>query len=228
LIGGLIGLGIPEEDANLYAEGVRRGGTLVTVKAADNLADRVAQIMQRDGTVDLDTAGAEWRKSGWNGFDMNAKPYSTSDIEAFRTIRPAANAARSESQLRDLKQDEAVLPKETQEHTETVRDTLRRQDVHVQEQGSERAVNASGYDAYDADFRTHFQSSNANSGYTYDEYAPTYRYGYNLASSERTRGKDWNAIEADARRTWEERNPGTWDQFKDTIRYAWEKARSEG
>jgi hypothetical protein len=123
--------------------------------------------------------------------------------------------------------EEVVVNKEMQEHTETVRDTVRRQDVHVHEQGGERAVNASGYDAYDADFRTHFQTSYANSGYTYDQYAPTYRYGYNLASSERTRGKDWNAIQADARQTWEERNPGTWEQFKDSIRYAWDKARGD-
>jgi uncharacterized protein (TIGR02271 family) len=299
----------------MYAEGVRRGGTLVTAKVSDDMADRAAQIMEADGTVDIDTAGATWRQSGWNGFDMNAKPYSASDIESFRTARPTSTAARSETQRRDLKQDEAVLPvveeelqvgkrqvqrggvrvhtsieetpveeqvtlhrekvnverrpvdqpvgdantafkeqsfeltesdeeavvskqarvveevvvsKEAQEHTETVRDTVRRQDVHVHEPGSERAVNASGYDVYDADFRTHFQTSYANSGSTYDEYAPTYRYGYNLASSERTRGKDWNAIEADARRTWEERNPGTWEQFKDTIRYAWDRARGEG
>jgi uncharacterized protein (TIGR02271 family) len=315
LIGGLIGLGIPEEDANMYAEGVRRGGTLVTAKVSDDMADRAAQIMEADGTVDIDTAGATWRQSGWNGFDMNAKPYSASDIESFRTARPTSTAARTETQRRDLKEGEEVLPvieeelqvgkrqvqrggvrvhtsleetpveeqvtlhrekvnverrpvdrpvsdadtafkeqsfeltetdeeavvskqarvieevivnKEVQEHTETVRDTVRRQDVHVHEQGDERAVNASGYDAYDADFRTHFQTSYANSGYTYEQYAPTYRYGYNLASSERTRGKDWNAIQADARRTWEERNPGTWEEFKDSIRYAWDKARGEG
>jgi uncharacterized protein (TIGR02271 family) len=315
LIGGLVGLGIPEEDANMYAEGVRRGGTLVTAKVADNLADRAAAIMQREGTVDLDAAGATWRQSGWNGFDVNANPYSASEIESFRTTRPTAGVARVETQSRGQNQDEAVLPvieeelqvgkrqvqrggvrvhtsieetpveeqvtlhrervnverrsvdrpisdadmgafkeqsfeltetdeeavvakqarvveevvvnKEMQEHTETVRDTVRRQDVHVHEQGGERAVNASGYDAYDADFRTHFQTSYANSGYTYDQYAPTYRYGYNLASSERTRGKDWNAIQADARQTWEERNPGTWEQFKDSIRYAWDKARGD-
>jgi len=312
LIGGLIGLGIPEEDANMYAEGVRRGGTLVTAQVADNLADRAAAIMQREGIVDLDAAGTTWRQSGWNGFDMNAKPYSTSDIESFRTTRRAASAAPTKTQLRDLKEDEAVLPvieeelkvgkrqvqrggvrvhtsieetpveeqvtlhretvnverrpvdrpvndvntafkeqsfeltetdeeavvskqarvveevvvnKEAKDHTETVRDTVRRQDVHVHEQGDEQAVNASGFDVYDADFRTHFQTTYANSGYTYDQYAPTYRYGYNLANSERTRGKDWNAIQADARQTWEERNPGTWEQFKDSIRYAWDKAR---
>jgi uncharacterized protein (TIGR02271 family) len=311
LIGGLVGLGIPEEDANMYAEGIRRGSTLVTAKVADDMADRAAQIMQREGTVDLDTAGTARRQSGWNGFDANAEPYSSETDD----VRPATTAARSATQGRDLKQGEAVLPaveeelqvgkrrvqrggvrvhtsieekpveeqvtlhretvnverrpvdrpvgeadtafkeqsfeltesdeqavvskharvveevvvnKETQEHTETVRDTVRRQDVHVHEQGNERAVNASGYEAYDADFRKHFQGSYTNTGSSYEQYAPTYRYGYNLASSERTRGKDWNAIEADARQIWEERNPGTWEQFKDAIRYAWDKARGQG
>jgi len=314
LIGGLVGLGIPEEDANMYAEGVRRGGTLVTAKVSDDMADRAAQIMDREGTVDLNTVGTTWRQSGWKGFDVNAKPYTSSEIDSFRANRPTASAPRTQTQSRTAKEGEAVLPvieeelkvgkrqvqrggvrvhtsveetpveeqvtlhrervnverrpvdrpvanadmaafkeqsfeltetdeeavvskqarvieevvlnKQAEDHTETVRDTVRRQDVHVHEQGNERAVNASGYDAYDADFRTHFQNSYANSGYTYEQYAPTYRYGYNLASSDRTRGKDWNAIQADARQTWEERNPGTWDQFKDSIRYAWDKARS--
>jgi hypothetical protein len=121
--------------------------------------------------------------------------------------------------------EEVIVNKEAQEHTETVRDTVRRQDVHVREQAGEQAANGSGYDAYDADFRKNFQTNYANNGLTYDQYAPVYRYGYNLASSERNRGKDWTSIEADARRTWEERNAGTWEQFKDSIRYAWDKAR---
>ena len=28
-----------------------------------------------------------------------------------------------------------------------------------------------------------------------------------------------------ARSRWEERNPGTWDRFKDSVRYAWERAK---
>jgi hypothetical protein len=88
-------------------------------------------------------------------------------------------------------------------------------------------VNASGYEAYDADFRNNFQTNYARSGATYEQYAPVYRYGYNLATSDRSRGKDWNAIQSDARQTWEQRNPGTWEQFKDSIRYAWDKARGD-
>jgi len=121
--------------------------------------------------------------------------------------------------------EEVVVRKDVQDRTEAVRDTVRRQDVHVHEEGAEQAVGASGYDAYDADYRNRFQNRYANSDYTYDQYAPIYRYGYSLATSDRTRGKDWNAIEADARRTWEERNPSTWEEFKDEVRYAWEKAR---
>lgn len=86
-------------------------------------------------------------------------------------------------------------------------------------------VGTRGYDMYDADFRKHFQKYYADRGYTYNQYAPPYRYGYNLAVSPRTRGKDWHAIEAGARRTWEERNPGTWDQIKDGVQYAWERTR---
>src|SRR5687768_12987303 len=40
IIGALVGAGIPEEDAGFYAEGVRRGGTLVLVKASDDMANR--------------------------------------------------------------------------------------------------------------------------------------------------------------------------------------------
>ena len=106
-----------------------------------------------------------------------------------------------------------------QERTETVRDTVRRQDVQVEGQDRERAVAASGYDAYDTDFRNRFQSRYGTSGYSYDQYAPVYRYGYNLASAPEYRGKEWSAIEADARQHWEERNPNTWEQFKDDVRY---------
>jgi uncharacterized protein (TIGR02271 family) len=121
--------------------------------------------------------------------------------------------------------EEVVIGKEVQDRTETVRDTVRRQDVHVDEEGGERAVGATGYDAYDADFRNHFQTTYGDRGYSYDQYAPVYRYGYSLANNAQYRGREWADIETDARRRWEERNPNTWEEFKDSMRYAWDKAR---
>lgn len=68
LASGLMQQGTPENEAHFYAEGVRRGGTLVTVNAEnDELAARAVEIMKRHGAVELDQRAAEWKREGWNG-----------------------------------------------------------------------------------------------------------------------------------------------------------------
>ena len=76
LIGGLTGAGVSEDEANVYGEGVRRGGTLVTVRTDDTQADKVQSIMHQHNPVDWQTRGAEYRQAGWDRFDPNAQPYS--------------------------------------------------------------------------------------------------------------------------------------------------------
>lgn len=67
LIGALTGAGLSGTDAETYAEGVRRGGTLVTVRADGDLAERVVALMRRGGAVDLDERAEGWRAQGWAG-----------------------------------------------------------------------------------------------------------------------------------------------------------------
>jgi hypothetical protein len=72
LAGGIVGAlkarGVPEEQANFYAEGVRRGGTLITVNAkTDELAQRAVQILKQHGAVDIDQRVADWKRFGWSG-----------------------------------------------------------------------------------------------------------------------------------------------------------------
>jgi hypothetical protein len=76
LLGALIGAGVPEQDAEHYTEGVRRGGTLVTVETEDRMADNAYRIMQRHGAVDINERGEQWRREGWTGFDSAADPYT--------------------------------------------------------------------------------------------------------------------------------------------------------
>ncbi|HXH84675.1 MAG TPA: hypothetical protein VNN07_17345 [Candidatus Tectomicrobia bacterium] len=54
LVGALVQLGIPQEDAQRYAEGVRRGRVLVAVRAEDAEADRVADVLDSHGALDVD------------------------------------------------------------------------------------------------------------------------------------------------------------------------------
>jgi len=78
LVGALVGAGIPEEDAHVYSEGIRRGGALVSVQVAtDDDADRAANIMDSHNVVDIDERGSTYRQGGWSRFDENSEPYST-------------------------------------------------------------------------------------------------------------------------------------------------------
>jgi uncharacterized membrane protein len=80
LIGALTGIGVPEEHAGYYAEGVRRGGSLVIVKTDATMLDRVSSILNRHNPVDVEQRVTTWRSSGWSGFDSSAKPYNTDMI----------------------------------------------------------------------------------------------------------------------------------------------------
>ncbi len=65
LIGALTSIGVPHEDATYYNEAVRRGGTLLAVKAADNMADRVAEILDNNGAVNVDERADQYRQEGF-------------------------------------------------------------------------------------------------------------------------------------------------------------------
>ncbi|MCJ2033362.1 general stress protein [Methylobacterium sp. J-068] len=65
LAGGLTGAGLSEGDAQTYSEGVRRGGTLVTVRADQGHAARVMDILEEHGSIDIDERAQNWRAEGW-------------------------------------------------------------------------------------------------------------------------------------------------------------------
>ena len=75
ILGALVGAGIPEEDANLYAEGVRRGGALVMARVDDQQLEAALDIMERHNVVDIDERGQELRSAGWSRYDEHAGPY---------------------------------------------------------------------------------------------------------------------------------------------------------
>lgn len=66
LIGGLVGSGISKEHAEVYAEGVRRGGTLVTVRGPEEALQRVEAILDT-GAFDPSARRAAYRSTGWTG-----------------------------------------------------------------------------------------------------------------------------------------------------------------
>jgi uncharacterized protein (TIGR02271 family) len=331
LVGALTEAGVPEEQAGYYAEGVRRGSTLVTVEVPDHRVDEVVRVMDRFHPIDINQRASNWRQEGWTGFhadddtigttaaaqgrttnginagngsrrddaytstqtnqartraatqnfdddndddntfevveeDLNVgkrqveqggvrlrthveekpveeqvqlreervnverrpvdRPANAADFQAFKegTVEVKATSEEPVVEKRARVVEEVVVNKDVQERTETVRDTVRRKDVEVEQVNGGNGYGS--FDRYDAGFRSNWQQNYANSGYTYEQYQPAYRYGYTLANDPRYQGRDWNAIEADARRTWSQQyNDSPWENFKDAVRHGWEQVR---
>jgi len=87
ILGSLTGAGVPEEHAHVYAEGVRRGGTLVTVRADDSQASRIEAVLDQKTPVDVDARRADYQGAGWTGFSDTAPPLAATDVEAERSRR---------------------------------------------------------------------------------------------------------------------------------------------
>jgi hypothetical protein len=90
LVGSLTAAGVPEREAHVYAESVRRGSSLVTVRTDDSSATRVEAIMARHQPVDWQARDRDYRGTGWTGFDPDAPAYTGASALGEPTRTPAS------------------------------------------------------------------------------------------------------------------------------------------
>ena len=84
-IGALVESGVSKDDADVYAEAIRRGGALVVAHVADDDAARYQAVLDRSG-VDLRNRAAAYRNTGWTRFDPTAAPYTAEQAQRERTL----------------------------------------------------------------------------------------------------------------------------------------------
>ena len=84
VVGALTKEGVSEDDANVYAEGVRRGGALVTAKVDDSMATTARAVLNGESVVDLPARREVYVVEGWTAFDPAAEPYTAEQIAAER------------------------------------------------------------------------------------------------------------------------------------------------
>jgi hypothetical protein len=85
IVGALTEAGVSKDDAPLYAEGVRRGGTLVTARVADADRARLESILDQSA-VNLRDRSAAWQKAGWSAYDPSSKPYGADEVRKERQL----------------------------------------------------------------------------------------------------------------------------------------------
>ena len=86
IVGALKDAGHTDEEAHVYSEGVRRGGTLVSARVPDDMVTEAEAVLRRNGSVDAQTRGQAYRTSGWTSFDATAPAYTSDQVQRERSL----------------------------------------------------------------------------------------------------------------------------------------------
>lgn len=111
----------PDEDRYTYAEGLSRGGCLVTVSGVSGGEYETAlDILDEEGSVNLDERAESWRSEGWGGYEASSYASSstasaygaragvTGDLDSPYVDEDRMGADASVRQGRDLRDDETI------------------------------------------------------------------------------------------------------------------------
>lgn len=120
--------------------------------------------------------------------------------------------------------EEVRINKEATQRQQSVKDTVRRTEVNVENLGEGSRTTSPASSDINEDFRSHYTNHYGSSGDTYQTYEPAYRYGYDMASDPRYHGRDFNQVESGLRSDYERQYPNsTWETMKDAVRHGWDK-----
>jgi uncharacterized membrane protein len=201
-IGAFVDWELKDTEADLFAEGVRRGGTLVAVRAEGAAAERARAILDRHNLVNMSERVALWRKLGWTKFDSKARPYTADQVarERAQYRHPSGGVTAGVAETPGEK-DTSLMPG--------------------------KLPGILTFEDREALFREHYEQTYADTGHDFEYYLPAYRFGYNLANDDRYADKEWALIEPDLRRFWDEHSPGMWALVRGAVRFARDAARGQ-
>ncbi len=201
---------VAEERLRVGKRRVERGGVRVRSRVVEEEVSE--DVTLRDEEVNVERERVDRKVDGADGDLFQERTIEVTETDEEAVVEKEARVT-----------EEIRVGKEVTEHTETVRDTVRRTEVDVEEVGADRSRD-DDFRSYDSDFRDHFKNASADDG-TYEQAEPAYRYGYTSANDSRYEGREFSEVEDDLRRDWEARNEGSWDNYRDSIRYSYNQTR---
>ena len=207
MVGALTEAGLPDEDARVYEEGVRRGSTLVVVKAPDEITERAAEILNRHHPVDLSQRAAEWQNTTWQGFKEDVEPF------AFQRKREPYKERQATSRL---------------DYGPGVRSYLGGKPIasynrEAAELDEYRQHDPAAWKTYESRFRAHFQEHFEGVGPRWEDYRDAYRFGFDLGTSPNYSNSTWERVRDYIYQAWSTRMIGRdWDTYEPAIREGYE------
>jgi uncharacterized protein (TIGR02271 family) len=197
---------VVQEELKVGKREVQRGGVRIFSRMVETPVDQSISLREEH-------VGVERHKVD--------QPLSPGDASAFKEqtieMRETAEEPVVEKTARVV--EEVVVGKHVSERQQHIKDTVRHTEVKVENLGGPALPGDEDH------FRRHWTSQYGGAGGSYDEYAPAYSYGSEMANSDKYRGRKWQEIEPELRSTWESRHPDhwTWERFKTAAREGWDR-----
>jgi len=159
------------------------------------------------------------------------EPISTGDTSAFKEqsieMRETAEEAVVEKSARVV--EEVTINKEVTQREQQINDTVRHTEVEVEQLGAGSARSSMMSD--DDYYRNHFTSNYGSSGDAYDDYAPAYSYGSEMARNQKYSGRQWDDVETDLSSDWSTRAGNkagsTWAKMKNAVKHGWDRMTND-
>ncbi|MFL6350992.1 MAG: YsnF/AvaK domain-containing protein [Bryobacteraceae bacterium] len=200
---------VVEEELRVGKRAVLRGGVRVYSRVVEQPVEETVNLQEERVRVERQPVNRPVKES-----DFRTGQDEVIEVEEYAEEPVVSKEARVVEEVR--------VSKDASQRKQTIKDTVRRTEVNVENLGNESATGSRS--DIDDDFRNHFTSYYGATGGSYEDYAPGYRYGYDMASDPRYQGKDFNEVESNLRTDYGRRYPNsTWEKIKDSVRYGWDK-----
>lgn len=173
---------VVEEQLQVGKRAVQAGGVRVHTRVIEKPVQE--QVQLREERVHVE------RRAVDRPLTSADQPFRERVIEATETVEQPVVA----KQARVV--EEVNVRKDVNQRTETVRDTVRRTDVQVEQ--------------IDTD----------------PQFAPARDFATRFFADNRYKGRNWDEVEPDARRSFEQTHPGKWNEFRDAIRSRYDRDTS--
>jgi uncharacterized protein (TIGR02271 family) len=152
---------------------------------------------------------------------VDRRPSDRPIEETSRTLEVPVHEERVDVVKRPVVYEEVGVGKRQVTDTQSVSDTVRREEVRIQREGD---VNVQGWNEAMPKYRERWQERHGSTGGRWEDYEPSYRYGYEMRSRPEYRGRPFSEVEPSMQSDWPKRYPNTpWDRARDSVREAWDE-----
>jgi uncharacterized protein (TIGR02271 family) len=151
---------------------------------------------------------------------VDRRPSDRPIDETSSTVKVPVHEERVDVEKRPVVYEEVGIGKRQVTDTQSVSETVRREEARIQHDGD---VNVRGWNEAMPAYRQRWQQRSGSTGGRWEDYEPSYRYGYEMRSRPEYRGRRFDDVEPGMRSDWQRRYPNTpWDRARENIRETWD------